>query len=100
MGFVQLQRPLGVAATGICGVSLSTRIPRLLGERLSILPAGRRYASVKAQGQYKLKPTRTHPKKLGAKRTGGMSNSFPSFHYRKGISEVYTDVFNLSQINM
>ncbi|KAL3295705.1 ribosomal protein L27 [Colletotrichum asianum] len=34
------------------------------------LVAGRRYASVKSQGAYKLQPKRTIPKKLGAKRTG------------------------------
>lgn len=33
---------------------------------------GRRYASVKSQGAYRLKPKKTIPKKLGAKKTGGM----------------------------
>lgn len=34
---------------------------------------GRRYASVKSQGAYKLRSNKTIPKKLGAKKTGGMS---------------------------
>lgn len=34
---------------------------------------GKRYASVKSQGAYKVKPKKTIPKKLGAKKTGGMS---------------------------
>ncbi len=33
---------------------------------------GRRNASVKAQGAYKLKKKKTLPKKLGCKKTGGM----------------------------
>jgi protein phosphatase inhibitor 2 len=34
---------------------------------------GRRYASVKSQGAYKLKSKKTIAKKMGAKKTGGMS---------------------------
>jgi hypothetical protein len=37
---------------------------------------GRRYATVKAQGAYKLKDKKTIPKKLGAKKTGGTLSSF------------------------
>lgn len=33
---------------------------------------GRRYATVKSQGAYKLKSKKTIPKKMGAKKTGGM----------------------------
>ena len=33
---------------------------------------GRRYASVKSQGAYRLRDSSTVPKKLGAKKTGGM----------------------------
>lgn len=33
---------------------------------------GKRYASVKSQGAYKVKSKKTIPKKLGAKKTGGM----------------------------
>ncbi|KAJ2965579.1 hypothetical protein NUW58_g10861 [Xylaria curta] len=34
---------------------------------------GRRHASVKSQGAYKLRDSSTIPKKLGAKKSGGMS---------------------------
>ena len=34
---------------------------------------GRRYASTKSQGAYKLKSKKTIPKKMGAKKTGGAS---------------------------
>ena len=34
---------------------------------------GRRYASVKSQGAYRLKSKKTIAKKMGAKKTGGMS---------------------------
>jgi protein phosphatase inhibitor 2 len=36
---------------------------------------GRRYASVKSQGAYRLKSKKTIAKKMGAKKTGGMSCS-------------------------
>lgn len=36
---------------------------------------GRRYASVKAQGAYKIKSKKTIPKKMGAKKTGGRFRS-------------------------
>jgi len=42
----------------------------------NMLVEGRRGAKVKSQGHYNLKPKRTIPKKLGAKRTGGMSSLF------------------------
>jgi large subunit ribosomal protein L27 len=34
---------------------------------------GRRYASVKSQGAYRLRDSSTIPKNMGAKKTGGMS---------------------------
>jgi len=39
---------------------------------------GKRYATVKSQGAYKLKSKKTIPKKLGAKRTGG-TFSLPAY---------------------
>jgi protein phosphatase inhibitor 2 len=36
---------------------------------------GRRYASVKSQGAYRLKSKGTIPKKMGSKKTGGTSSS-------------------------
>lgn len=36
---------------------------------------GRRYASVKSQGAYRLKSKGTIPKKMGSKKTGGMFSS-------------------------
>lgn len=41
----------------------------------SAFVAGRRYASVKAQGAYRIPNKKTLAKKLGAKRTGGMFSS-------------------------
>jgi hypothetical protein len=38
---------------------------------------GRRYASVKSQGAYRLKSKGTIPKKMGSKKTGGTSSSLP-----------------------
>ncbi len=38
---------------------------------------GRRHASVKSQGAYILRDSSTIPKKLGAKKTGGMSHPPP-----------------------
>ena len=38
---------------------------------------GRRHASVKSQGAYRLKSKKTIAKKMGAKKTGGMSCSSP-----------------------
>lgn len=53
--------------------SLAERFARL---RLDVVTGGavaegRRHASVKAQGAYRLKNKKTIPKKLGAKKTGG-----------------------------
>lgn len=76
MRLSQIQLPFRAAASSL----LRPTVP-LAGEsasrlRLDIRSApvnvtGKRFASVKAQGQYKLTPKRTIPKKLGAKRTGG-----------------------------
>lgn len=84
----QLQRPLQRAAAGtsrslgavLCSTTgLEGRLARL---RIACVPSspapavvvqGRRYASVKSQGAYKVKSKKTIPKKMGAKKTGGMS---------------------------
>ncbi|KAL2019142.1 hypothetical protein VTK56DRAFT_10014 [Thermocarpiscus australiensis] len=83
MHLAQLQRPLQRAAASTrrpFGAVLRPTTSTSLEERFAHLrigsPAansavqGRRYASVKSQGAYKVKPKRTHPKKLGAKKTG------------------------------
>ncbi|TEA12434.1 54S ribosomal protein L2 [Colletotrichum sidae] len=62
-----MQQPLRVAAAGLLR---PTTTPTSLAAAANALVAGRRYASVKSQGAYKLAPKRTIPKKLGAKRTG------------------------------
>lgn len=82
MRLTQLQRPLQAAALhggyrpGLTGFSLPIR-PAVVP---SILPAaadairkveGRRYASVKSQGAYRIPNKKTIAKKLGAKRSGG-----------------------------
>jgi hypothetical protein len=41
----------------------------------SAVVEGRRHASVKSQGAYRLRDSSTIPKKLGAKKSGGMSRS-------------------------
>ncbi|KAK2060638.1 ribosomal protein L27 [Colletotrichum caudatum] len=76
MRLFQLQQPLRAAAAGLLRTtapiqtSTSTAAQLLRADAANALVAGRRYASVKSQGAYKLAPKRTIPKKLGAKRTG------------------------------
>ncbi|KAI3542778.1 ribosomal protein L27 [Colletotrichum filicis] len=76
MRLFQLQRPLMAAAAGLLRTTApiqstaSTAAQLLRADAANALVAGRRYASVKSQGAYKLAPKRTIPKKLGAKRTG------------------------------
>ncbi|KAK0741340.1 ribosomal L27 protein-domain-containing protein [Schizothecium vesticola] len=76
MQIAQLRRPLQRVAAG----SLTPRVqPTCLSERFAQLRIdshaafvvqGRRYASVKSQGAYRIPNKKTLPKKLGAKRTG------------------------------
>lgn len=81
MSFAQWQRPVVAVASGICiGIGrIAFNAPQIaLAIRSATTPisidiTGRRAASVKAQGQYKLKPKRTIPRKLGAKRATGES---------------------------
>ncbi|OBR11333.1 Ribosomal protein L27 [Colletotrichum higginsianum IMI 349063] len=76
MRLFQLQQPLRAAAAGLLRTtapiqsSTSTAAQLFRADAANALVAGRRYASVKSQGAYKLAPKRTIPKKLGAKRTG------------------------------
>ncbi|ROT34585.1 hypothetical protein SODALDRAFT_329692 [Sodiomyces alkalinus F11] len=79
MRLLRLQLPIWAAVSGLLRPTVSLTPltiaadcgPRARGiEVNNALVSGRRYASVKSQGQYKLKPKRTIPKKLGAKRTG------------------------------
>jgi hypothetical protein len=88
MSLSRWQRPLLAAAGGMAAPSSAVRPGLLLSGALALplrpaapapattLPgfdvSARRTAAVKAQGAYKLRPKRTIPKKLGAKRaTGG-----------------------------
>ncbi|KAJ9143680.1 hypothetical protein NKR23_g6447 [Pleurostoma richardsiae] len=79
MRIVQLQRPLQALAAGSIRPSLTFTLPLRPGQPQLTQPRlrdgnaaveGRRYAAVKSQGAYKLRPRKTIPKKLGAKRTG------------------------------
>ncbi|SPN98954.1 related to 60s ribosomal protein L2 (mitochondrial) [Cephalotrichum gorgonifer] len=75
MSLAQLQRPLAAAASGLSTRLLATSLAlpwaaQWRGVDANVLVEGRRGAKVKAQGHYNLKPKRTIPKKLGAKRTG------------------------------
>lgn len=81
MQLISLRRPLQAAAVNSCRPQ-ATASPACLSDRLAFLRldvghsstgiSGRRWATVKSQGAYKLKNKKTIPKKLGAKRTGGM----------------------------
>ncbi|KAK0728796.1 ribosomal L27 protein-domain-containing protein [Lasiosphaeria miniovina] len=82
MHIVQLQRPLQRAAASSClqllrPTTTRTATAARLSDGLARLQIndsaaaqGRRYASVKAQGAYKIPNKKTLPKKMGAKRTG------------------------------
>ncbi|KAJ2896069.1 putative 50S ribosomal protein L27 [Zalerion maritima] len=75
MALPQLQRPMWVSLSSISRLQpvYSHPIPfrsLLLQPAVVAIPEGRRYASVKSQGAYKLKPKNMHPKKYGAKRSG------------------------------
>lgn len=75
MRLLKMQLPIRAAVSGLLrpAVTLTADCaPRARIEINNALVSGRRYASVKAQGQYKKQPKRSIPKKLGAKRTGGM----------------------------
>ncbi|KAK3402470.1 ribosomal L27 protein-domain-containing protein [Sordaria brevicollis] len=87
MHLAQLRQPLTRAAANSCHsvcrlptTHSSVSATALLSEQFAhlrigptssnVAVEGRRYASVKSQGAYRLKPKRTIPKKLGAKKTG------------------------------
>ncbi|KAK0609543.1 ribosomal L27 protein-domain-containing protein [Bombardia bombarda] len=79
MHLIQLRRPLQRAAASSCrplATSLTDRFAQLsiananANANANPNAEGRRYASVKSQGAYKLKPKNPIPKKLGAKKTG------------------------------
>ena len=62
---------------------------------------GRRHASVKSQGAYKLRDSSTIPKKLGAKKTGGtqlLSTRQPYFLWHSNCSsDSREDIKNMKQ---
>jgi len=55
---------------GVAGLTDRLSSLRLEAPAANVALHGRRYASVKSQGAYKLRSNKTIPKKLGAKRTG------------------------------
>ena len=80
MRFTQLRRPLAAAASNglaqcapgpVTGLQAALAQLRIGGH--GAVAEGRRHASVKSQGAYKLRDSSTIPKKLGAKKTGGRS---------------------------
>lgn len=88
MHLVRLQRPVQRAAVSssrpFCAALWPTTTatsfddrfaPQLGSPAANAAVQGRRYASVKSQGAYKLKSKKTIPKKLGAKKTGGMAST-------------------------
>ncbi|KAK5655670.1 hypothetical protein OQA88_5603 [Cercophora sp. LCS_1] len=77
MHLVQLRRPLTRAAVGgryqLTPTTRTINLAECFAQlRIdgSAAVQGRRYASVKSQGAYKLRSNKTIPKKLGAKKTG------------------------------
>ena len=78
MLFLQLRRPLQRVAASNTTPSLGLLPESFAQLRIDANAAaqGRRYASVKSQGAYRLKPKNAIPKKLGAKKTGGMFTRF------------------------
>lgn len=88
----QLQRPLqAVAVAGSCRPTLATFAlpsrPAVQSTPAQAHPAdgaveGRRYASVKSQGAYRIPNKKTIAKKLGAKKSGGMFMSAPDYVHR------------------
>lgn len=83
MRLTQLRRPVVAAACGASSTARSAVATGPLRQLQDVFaqlriggPAakveGRRYASVKSQGAYKLRDSSTIPKKLGAKKSGGM----------------------------
>lgn len=79
MQIAQLRRPLQRVAAGplaprVRPTCLSERFAQLrIDSHAAFVVQGRRYASVKSQGAYRIPNKKTLPKKLGAKRTGGTS---------------------------
>ncbi|KAK1829135.1 ribosomal L27 protein-domain-containing protein [Podospora conica] len=76
MQIAQLRRPLQRVAVGLLTprvqpLCLSERFAQLrIDSHAALVVQGRRYASVKSQGAYRIPNKKTLPKKLGAKRTG------------------------------
>lgn len=91
----QLQRPLqAVAVAGSCRPTLATFTlpsrPAVQSTPAQAHPAdgvveGRRYASVKSQGAYRIPNKKTIAKKLGAKKSGGMFTSAVTTVYRERL---------------
>jgi hypothetical protein len=66
-----MQRPTLAAVANLSRLASPCARPQFA----NAVVQGHRYASVKAQGAYKKKSKRGIPKKLGAKRTGGMNEA-------------------------
>lgn len=91
----QLQRPLqAVAVAGSCRPALTTFTlpsrPAVQSTPAQAYPAdavveGRRYASVKSQGAYRIPNKKTIAKKLGAKKSGGMFTSAVTTVYQERL---------------
>jgi protein phosphatase inhibitor 2 len=84
-------RPTTTPTTAATTAALEARLAHLRIVSPPVANAaveGRRYASVKSQGAYKLKSKKTIAKKMGAKKTGGMSASeyrMPVWHTAQGF---------------
>lgn len=80
LSFCAVLRPTTATTTTTTTTSTTTLEDRFAHLRI-VSPAaanaaveGRRYASVKSQGAYRLKNKKTIAKKMGSKKTGGMSS--------------------------
>jgi large subunit ribosomal protein L27 len=85
MSLAQLHRPLVVVSSSVSSAAKTAAALRQLQDGLAALRIGnanqavegRRYASVKSQGAYRIRDSSTIPKNLGAKKTGGMYHQTP-----------------------
>lgn len=72
MRFLTAQRPALAVAAGLSRLTIGRPNVAPGFQLANTIVQGQRNASVKSQGAYKKKSKRGIPKKMGAKRTGGM----------------------------
>lgn len=73
--FSTVLRPTTTTTTAMTTLEDRFAHLRIASPAVNAAVEGRRYASVKSQGAYRLKSKGTIPKKMGSKKTGGTSSS-------------------------